>query len=299
MEESEGWLPDAKELLAAVDRVKPEALVVDYMLTGALCGAAATGLPTVVLIHTLYRALLAGRVPAPMGMAGGVEQLNAIRSELGLAGISDLGDLLDPATLLLVTAPEQLDAPGSGGDRVMYAGILLEPSSPSMDWPPPPGPDPLVVVNLGTAMSGGIERETLLLQNVADALSGLPVRAVFNLPKYIDQESLTAGPNVAITGYIPHTQLLPRADLLVTHAGLGSVCAALGAGTPMVCLPLDRDQPANADAVARIGAGLRLDPDCPVDELTAAVNGGLQWAPRVQIDPDPAQALDAMERAAT
>lgn len=295
VEPSAQWLPDADEVLKAIDRVQPDGLIVDYMLTDALCGAAVAGLPTVVLIHTLYRSLLVGRAPAPMAMAGGVEQLNASRSRLGLSRIADHGDLLDEATVLLVTAPEELDAQGPSRANLIYTGPLTEPSPPAADWPPPAGSEPLVAVSLGTAMSGGVQRETELLQKIADALSSLPVRAIINLPTYIDAGALSAPPKVSIGGYLPHTDLLTRTDLLVTHAGLGSVCAALVAGVPMVCLPLDRDQPTNAEAVARIGAGLCLEPDCSVETLSFALSEGLRWTPRVQIDPHPGPALDALE----
>ena len=294
VQESEGWLPDADELLAAVDRLRPDGLIVDYMLTDALCGAAATGLPTVVLVHTLFRALLVDRAPAPMAMSRQVTELNERRSRLGLPDVASLGDLLEEANLVLVSAPEALDSPGPAIPNLIYTGPLIDPPRSPAGWSPPPGSDPLVVVSLGTAMSGGIDRETELLQRIMDALSHLPVRAVVNLPEYIDASSLVAPANVSITGYVPHGHLLADADLLVTHSGLGSVCAALTAGVPMVCLPLDRDQPANAEAVTRIGAGLQLAPDCALDQLASAIEEGLGWHPRMQIEADPARALDAI-----
>jgi UDP:flavonoid glycosyltransferase YjiC (YdhE family) len=65
--------------------------------------------------------------------------------------------------------------------------------------------------------------------------------------------------------------VLRHADLCVNHAGLGSIGAALSFGVPMVCLPLGRDQPANAEAVSAVGAGRVLPPDAPADRLRAAV----------------------------
>jgi UDP:flavonoid glycosyltransferase YjiC (YdhE family) len=45
---------------------------------------------------------------------------------------------------------------------------------------------------------------------------------------------------------------------MVTHAGLGTVASALTFGVPLVCTPLSRDQPLNAQRVAQLGAGIAL-----------------------------------------
>jgi UDP:flavonoid glycosyltransferase YjiC (YdhE family) len=50
----------------------------------------------------------------------------------------------------------------------------------------------------------------------------------------------------------------PRASLAVTHAGLGTVHAALAAGVPLVCIPDGRDQGDNAARVVAAGAGVRV-----------------------------------------
>ena len=57
----------------------------------------------------------------------------------------------------------------------------------------------------------------------------------------------------------------------MTHAGLGTVHAALAHGLPLVCLPLGRDQPDNAARVAWHGAGLRLSPNSRPSDIRAAV----------------------------
>jgi hypothetical protein len=118
----DGWLPGAGDVLAAADAEPPDALVVDYMLTGALCAAERTGLPTVALVHTLYRRLLVGGAPHPIGMAGGVAALNAVRADLGLGPIVGHRDLLAAVELVLVTAPAELDAPDSPGAAVVADG---------------------------------------------------------------------------------------------------------------------------------------------------------------------------------
>ena len=291
--ESEGWLPGPADLLAAADSFGPDALVVDYMLTGALCGAERTGVPTAALVHTLYRALLVDNAPHPMGMAATVEALSGVRSGLGLGPISGYADLLAARELVMVTAPRELDEPGDLPANVAYVGGLFQGPGPDGDWRPPPGPDPLVAVSLGTAGDAAIESQ--LLDRLFEAFSGHALRVVVTLPDYIGAASHRPPSNVVLSGYVRHSALIPHAAVLVTHAGLGSVVAALAYGVPMVCLPLGREQPENAAAVTRIGAGCTVAPDAGADEIRAAVKDQLARSDRVLIEPDPAGAADRVE----
>ena len=243
------------------------------------------------LVHTLYLALLADGAPHPMGMAGPVEALNPARAAAGLSPLASLADLLDAVDLVLVAAPRALDAPGEVPGNVMYAGPLLEGPGPDAGWAPPAGSGPLVVVSLGTA--GDPAQEAPVLRRIVAALADLPVRGFVTLPATIGPGDLgpVAG-NVTLSGYVRHAAVLPHADLLVTHAGLGSVVNALAHGVPMVALPLDREQPDNARALVRAGAGVALDPAAPADEIRAAVTDQLRrsTSPRVTVDPSPAVA---------
>jgi UDP:flavonoid glycosyltransferase YjiC (YdhE family) len=58
---------------------------------------------------------------------------------------------------------------------------------------------------------------------------------------------------------------------MVTHAGLGSVAAALSQGVPLVCTPIGRDQHLNAGRVVALGAGLRLDQAADPADIADAV----------------------------
>jgi len=289
----DGWLAGATDVAAGVEAFAPDVLVVDYMLTGALCGAERAGLPTVALVHTLYRALLRDGAPDPIGVGGPVAAVNEVRASIGLAPIAVHADLLDAADLVLVTAPRQLDAPGDVPANVVYAGAFFEGPGPDQGWLPPPGDGPLVVISLGTA--GDPDREAEALGTVLDAVASLPVRVLLNLPDYLDADRLGLPTNVTVSGYVRHAAVLPHADLLVTHGGLGSVVAALAEGVPMVVLPLDRDQPANARAVARIGAGTALPPDAGAEAVAAAITDRLGAGRDVRLEPEPGPAVDLLE----
>jgi UDP:flavonoid glycosyltransferase YjiC (YdhE family) len=64
---------------------------------------------------------------------------------------------------------------------------------------------------------------------------------------------------------------MPQASAVVTHAGLGTVAAALSAGVPLVCVPAGRDQGENAVRVVEAGAGVRLPQRARPDAIRAAV----------------------------
>ena len=65
---------------------------------------------------------------------------------------------------------------------------------------------------------------------------------------------------VHVERYIPQSLLLPHCDLVISHAGSGATVGALAAGVPMLAIPQGADQFVNAEAISRIGAGLRLLP---------------------------------------
>jgi UDP:flavonoid glycosyltransferase YjiC (YdhE family) len=258
-------------------RIGADVVLADYMLPGALCGAEAAGRPTAALVHTLFRALLVDRAPGPIAMAASVEALNAARRALGLDEVAGFGDQLDRCARVLVTCPAELDVPAGDGDgdrtplaaNVRHVGPVLEPAGPDTGWTTgTEGGRPRVVVSLGTTPMD----ELPVLQRVLEALADQDVEVVTLLGGHLDPADIgPVPPNATVTGYVRHAAVLPGAALLVSHAGLGTVLAGLAHGLPLVCLPLGREQPDNAAAVERVGAGRSLAPDTPVDELRSAI----------------------------
>jgi UDP:flavonoid glycosyltransferase YjiC (YdhE family) len=84
--------------------------------------------------------------------------------------------------------------------------------------------------------------------------------------------------NVHVEAWVPQRDVLPRVTALVCHGGSGTVLGALGAGLPMVVVPLFADQPHNARRIAAASAGLAL-PAPDANALRAAIE-------RVLADPE-------------
>lgn len=267
---STGWLPTASDLLAAVEADPPDALVVDFMLPSALSAAEWTGLPTAALVHTLYAPVADNTFPA-IEMEGPVGPLNELRGELGLSAVERVVDVLDHVHRVLAVTTAGFDGPTvASHPHARYVGPVLEGAGSDEGWLPPFGDDdgrPLVVVSMGTTPMD----EGPVLRHVLSALGDVPVRVLAQVGEHIDRDALPEPDNLVVTGVVRHAAVLPHASAVVTHAGLGTVSAALAHGVPLVCIPLGRDQPLTAARVDGVGAGRVVAPDAPAGEIAAAV----------------------------
>ena len=63
-----------------------------------------------------------------------------------------------------------------------------------------------------------------------------------------------------VVDFAPQLELLGRAVLTITHAGLNTVLDALSLGVPIVAVPVTNEQPGIAARVAWSGAGVALPP---------------------------------------
>ena len=116
---------------------------------------------------------------------------------------------------------------------------------------------PAVYVTLGTVFN---TRSPGLFEAILDGLRNEPLELILTVGR--DRDPAEFGPqpdNVHIERYIPQSLLLPYCDLAITHAGFSTVAAALSHGLPIVSLPIDADQPVNAERCRLLGAGVTVD----------------------------------------
>src|SRR5204862_4232854 len=195
--------------------------------------------------------------------------LNRTRVEVGLPPVRDLPGLMARADRILVCSSPSYDfGSGSVPANVCYVGPQLEDhpgEGPGGRWAGEPG-RPLVLVGL----SSTVMRQERLLQRAAGALGQLPVRGLVTTGPAVDPEVIAAPPNVTVTRWVRHADVLPHCSAVITHGGHGTVMKALIAGVPLVVVPLGRDQPDNAARVLRAGAGVRLRKTASVSTLSAA-----------------------------
>ena len=249
-------------------RIPADVVVVDANLAGALAAAETLPVPTAVLLHSVYATFVdtwfADLWPL---LAAGV---NDVRRSFGLADADDWPAVFAGHERLVSVVPELFDptaaSGGSSPAHLRHAGFLVCDEPADASWLPV-GEAPAVLVGLSTTYQGAAH-ERLVAAALA-ALASLPVRALVTTAGQVDVADPPA--NVRVVDRAPHAAVLPHVDAMITHGGLGSVAAALHHGVPLVCTPIDRDQPLNASRVEALGAGIALDGSATAAEIAEAV----------------------------
>jgi UDP:flavonoid glycosyltransferase YjiC (YdhE family) len=132
-----------------------------------------------------------------------------------------------------------------------------------------------------------------LYRAAIEALAPLAIRILLTVGD-VEREIAELGEmpsNVHVETWVPHDDVVRRADVIVCHGGFGSTLGALAHGAPLVVLPLfTNDQWANGETVARAGAGITVADDASerkvldlpesttIDELAGAVTSVLEDA---------------------
>jgi MGT family glycosyltransferase len=112
---------------------------------------------------------------------------------------------------------------------------------------------PLVYASLGTLVNG-LDKVYRHILKAAEPLED--VQLVLSIGKNIRQEDLGPVPvNTIVVRSAPQIELLKRAALCITHAGLNTVLESLAKGVPMVAIPIGYDQPGTAARIAHHGVG--------------------------------------------
>jgi MGT family glycosyltransferase len=120
----------------------------------------------------------------------------------------------------------------------------------------------LIYASLGTLVNGLHH----LYRAILEAVDTLPwTQLVLSVGTNTSLEDLRPiPPNAIIVPKAPQIELLKRAVLCITHAGLNTALEALAQGVPMVAIPIGFDQPGVAARIAHHGVGEFVD----VEDLT-------------------------------
>jgi MGT family glycosyltransferase len=116
---------------------------------------------------------------------------------------------------------------------------------------------PLVFASLGTLQN----RSREIFRKIAEACAGRNVQLVISLGGGLEPDRLGAlRGDPLVVRFAPQLEIVKRASLVITHAGVNTVLESLAEGVPLVCIPLGNDQPGVAARVAAHAAGVVVPP---------------------------------------
>jgi zeaxanthin glucosyltransferase len=112
---------------------------------------------------------------------------------------------------------------------------------------------PLIYASLGTLLNGLKKVYGTILEAVAEFPE---MQVVLSVGKNLSPDDLGPIPsNTIVVRIAPQIELLKRATVCITHAGLNTTLEALAQGVPMVAIPIGFEQPGIAARIAYHGVG--------------------------------------------
>ena len=316
---------EVADLAAAIEKVRPDAMIIDVNCWGALSLADARDIPW-LCFSPYIPALNAPGVP-PFGpglrplpgllgrlrdaavrpmVTGALEKpmlplINKMRADVGVAAVASADEFFRRAPLLLVATAKPFEYPrGKWGEEVQMIGPCVfepEPEATS-EWLAEIG-RPIVLVTTSSEQ----QADSVLVSAVMTALADEPVHVVATFPAGLP-DGMTSTPNATLCEFVPHGLVLERAVCAVTHGGMGATQKALNRGIPVCVVPFGRDQFEVARRVEVARCGTRL----PADKLTAArlrskvreamtmTDGALRVAAGFAASGGPARGADLIEQ---
>jgi zeaxanthin glucosyltransferase len=163
--------------------------------------------------------------------------------------------------------PEALEFDIAGEKRagVHYTGPFVHSGQrPAVDFPwESLDGRPLIYASMGTLQNGSEG----IFRTIAEACAGLDAQLLISLGGGLDPATLGKLANdPLVVSYAPQLEILKRAALVITHAGINTVLESLCEGVPLVAVPLAHDQPGVAARVKARGACVVV----PLRRLNAA-----------------------------
>ena len=268
---------EVPDFSAALSQVEPDAALIDITTIGAAAVAEAEGVPWARSIPLLQHFSMGPEPPrtvtlVPFGIApAGLAVLDAPRRRLGLAPLAGPDDVW-PATIdLYYTAPpfEDGNIPFPPSFRLVGPG-LWEPPSEAPPWLAEIE-RPLALVSV----SSEFQRDDALIEVALEALADEDMDVIVSTAAH-QPGRFRVPVNARVVDWLPHGAVVPRADVVVCHGGMGITQKALAAGVPVCVVPFGRDQFEVAGRVAATGAGTVVFPDAMnTDTLREAVRDAM------------------------
>jgi UDP:flavonoid glycosyltransferase YjiC (YdhE family) len=264
--------------------LRPEVVVSDILTLAPTLAAELHGIPLATLIPHVFPEsadgfpiysfgarlprTAAGRAfwrhvqwPVRKGLESGRAALNGTRAQLGLPPQSRFHGGTSESLAIVASFP-QLEYPRRWPGHVHIVGPLMwEPPGEQVIPPTAPRPgragansDPVVLIAPSTSQDPDHRLLIAALKGLADA----PVRVIATWNRRLPPRPLPVPENATVVDWVSYAKTMPLCDLVVCHAGHGTLARALASGCPVIACPVAGDMNENAARVAWSGAGLRL-----------------------------------------
>ena len=284
------WLARAPhevaDLRTAMSQEQPDLLLVDANSWGAAAFAEAQGrpwamfLPYVLPVPSRDAPAFGPGFPPPQhlghrlrdravwrvqgaALRPALASMNRIRADLGAAELPDQPALYQRPDALLYRTAEPFEYPRRdwpANVRAIGPGLWAPPAA-AVPWLAEL-PRPRVLVSVSTEF----QDDGAIVDAALAGLGGQPGSLVVTTAALDPAQFTAPSDRVRIVRTLPHDQVIPHMDIVVTHGGMGTVQRSLAAGVPVVVTPWGRDQRETARRVEHSGAGVmvprnRLRPD--------------------------------------
>ncbi|HTZ85774.1 MAG TPA: nucleotide disphospho-sugar-binding domain-containing protein [Solirubrobacteraceae bacterium] len=258
-----------------VRELRPDAVVADILTLAPALAGELEGVPRATLIPHVYphgardfpiyslgarlpRSAL-GRAfwrlaqgPVDRGLELGRSELNATRERVGLPPLPHVHGGISRELAIVATFP-QLEYPREWPEHVHVVGPLMwEPPTAEVELPP--GDEPLVLIAPSTAQDAEHRMLEAALRGLADA----PVRVLGTWNRRLPPRPLRVPENARLVEWVSYARTMPRCEVVVCHAGHGTLVRALASGCAVVACPAIGDMNENAARVDWAGAGVRI-----------------------------------------
>jgi UDP:flavonoid glycosyltransferase YjiC (YdhE family) len=264
-----------RDTLPLVRRLEPEAVVADILTLAPALAAEREGIPFATLIphvhphppegapiysigarlpRTAFGRAFWRRATRPVenGLERGRRDLNAVRARLALPPLDRVHGGISRRLALVATFP-QLEYPREWLSHEHVVGPLIwEPPTAEVELPP--GNDPLVLIAPSTAQ----DPEHRLLHAALRGLADAPVRVLATWNRRLPSRPLPVPDNARVVEWVSYARTMPRCEVVVCHAGHGTLARALASGCAVVACPVAGDMNENAARLDWAGAGVRL-----------------------------------------
>lgn len=267
---------EVEDLKAAIAQEAPQLLLIDTNAWGAQAVAQGSGLPWAIW-HPFPLPLPSRDVPpfgpgfAPArGLPGRVRdwllrplltaplrkclpRLNEVRRRVGVAPVVDGRELFAAPHLVLYLTAEPFEYPRSDwpAHLELVGPGLWSPRSTD----PAPGwcssEKPVLLVTCSTEY----QNDGALLDAAIAAFGKDSAVQLVCTTGGVDPSTVRAPAGVIVERFFDHAQVLPRADVVVCHGGMGITQRSLAAGVPVCVVPWGRDQLEVDRRVVVAGAG--------------------------------------------